>query len=71
MNSPSIDDRLSASALWDDAHRPVLTEALSQKPSEVIARELDLSPLGRDRQVREERMRKVLEIARGQRPQRP
>jgi 3-hydroxyacyl-CoA dehydrogenase len=53
-------------ALWDDARRPELTAALTQKLAEDVARELDRSPLGRNRQAREERMRHILEIARGQ-----
>jgi carnitine 3-dehydrogenase len=51
-------------ALWDDARRPEMTVALTQKLIEDVARELDRSPLSRNRQAREERLRQIMAIAR-------
>jgi carnitine 3-dehydrogenase len=54
-------------ALWDDAHRPEMTVALTQKLVDDVARELNLSLLS---QKREERLRRVMAIAGGEKLQR-
>lgn len=51
-------------ALWDDARRPDMTEALTQKLVEDVARELDRSLLSQNRHAHEERLRRILAIAR-------
>jgi carnitine 3-dehydrogenase len=52
-------------ALWDDAHRPDMTAALTQKLVGDVARELDLSLSS---QEREQRLRRIMAIARGEEP---
>lgn len=51
-------------ALWDDAHRPELTMALTQKIIEDVALELNHSPHSLDRAAREKKLRKVMAITR-------
>jgi 3-hydroxyacyl-CoA dehydrogenase len=55
--------------LWDDLRRPIMTAALTEKLVEDASRELDRSPLRRNRQAREERLRRILAIARCEDPQ--
>lgn len=51
-------------ALWDDARRPDMTQALTQRLVEDVARELGRSPLSPNRQERDERLRRIIAIAR-------
>ncbi len=51
-------------ALWDDARRPHMTAALTQTLVEQATRELDNSPFGRNRSDREDRLRRIMAIAR-------
>lgn len=51
-------------ALWDDARRPEMTAALTQKLIDDVGREFDRFPLSRDRKVREKRLRQIIAIAR-------
>jgi len=57
-------------ALWDDAHRPAMTGALTQQLVDGVARELAHSLFIRDRKERDERLRRILAIAGCEAPQR-
>ncbi len=57
-------------ALWDDARRPDMTEALTQQLVEDVAREMARSPLRQNRQERDERLRRILAIAEPRRDKR-
>lgn len=50
--------------LWDDAHRPEMTAALTQKLIEDTDREPDQASIMHKRNAREERLRQILAIAR-------
>lgn len=50
-------------ALWDDAHRPEMTTSLTVKLVDDVARELDLTL---PKPEREERLRRIMAIARGE-----
>jgi len=50
-------------ALWDDARRPEMTPALTQKLVEDVAPILARSPLRHSKQAREERLRNIIAIA--------
>ena len=52
-------------ALWDDAQRPEMTTALTQKLIDDTARGRSSAPLSQGREARQERLRQIIAIARG------